>query len=87
MAEIVLPTEMLIDGQFLRGEGDVEKVLNPATGEVLALVPEASPDQIHKAVSAANRAFDAWSDADGNGWLNLEDYLNAQAQRAAVTTQ
>jgi pectate lyase len=33
------------------------------------------------------QAFDAWSDADGNGWANLEDYLNARAQGAGVATQ
>jgi hypothetical protein len=25
------------------------------------------------------QAFDAWGDADGNGWPNLEDYLNQRA--------
>ncbi len=62
MAETALPTEMLIDGQFVPGEGEVEKVLNPATGELLVAVREASPDQVQKAVSAAHRAFDGWSE-------------------------
>jgi acyl-CoA reductase-like NAD-dependent aldehyde dehydrogenase len=57
-----LHVKMLIDGQFVGGEGEAEKVLNPATGELLASVPEASVDQVHKAVSAAHRAFDAWSE-------------------------
>jgi hypothetical protein len=25
------------------------------------------------------RASDAWGDVDGNGWPDLEDYLNARA--------
>ena len=29
-------TELFIDGQFVTGEGEAEKVLNPATGELLA---------------------------------------------------
>ncbi|CAG1015203.1 aminobutyraldehyde dehydrogenase [Burkholderiaceae bacterium] len=62
MTELNLPTKMLIDGQFVLGEGEAERVLNPATGELLASVPEASVDQVHKAVSAAHRAFDAWSE-------------------------
>jgi pectate lyase len=33
------------------------------------------------------KAFDAWGDADGNGWANLEDYLNARAQGADATIQ
>jgi len=55
-------TELFIDGQFVTGEGEAEKVLNPATGAVLAEVREASYEQIHKAVLGANRAFDSWSD-------------------------
>ena len=62
MAETVLPTELLIDGAFVHGEGDAESVLNPSTGELLVALREASPDQVHQAVSAAHRAFDAWSE-------------------------
>lgn len=56
-----LHTALFIDGQFVAGEGEAERVLNPATGEVIALVPEASFEQVQKAVLAANRAFDGWS--------------------------
>ncbi|RPH60325.1 MAG: aldehyde dehydrogenase family protein, partial [Burkholderiales bacterium] len=56
------PTDLLIDGQFVGGEGEVERVLNPATGEVLVEVREASFEQINRAVSAAHRAFDGWSE-------------------------
>ena len=62
MNDVALPTELLIDGAFVAGEGEPEKVLNPSTGETLVEVREASPDQVHKAVSAAHRAFDAWSE-------------------------
>jgi aminobutyraldehyde dehydrogenase len=62
MANIPLPTELLIDGAFVAGEGDAEKVLNPSTGELLVALPEASAEQVHKAVSAAHRAFDSWSE-------------------------
>ena len=50
MADIALPTELLIDGAFVAGDGETEKVLNPATGEVLVSLREASIDQVHKAV-------------------------------------
>ncbi|HZA65619.1 MAG TPA: hypothetical protein VE592_01640 [Geminicoccaceae bacterium] len=33
------------------------------------------------------RAFDPWRDADGDGWANLEDYLNERAAGTVVTTQ
>ena len=57
-----LPTELFIDGAFVVGEGDAERILNPSTGELLVAVHEASTEQVHKAVSAAHRAFDSWSD-------------------------
>ena len=34
-----LPTELLIDGAFVAGEGVAERVLNPATGELLMALP------------------------------------------------
>jgi hypothetical protein len=48
MTNAAFPTRMLIDGHFVAGEGEAEKVLNPATGELLASVPEASVDQVHR---------------------------------------
>jgi len=55
-------TRLLIDGQFVDGEGRDEQVLDPATGALLANVREASYEQINKAVTAASRAFGRWSD-------------------------
>ena len=55
-------TDLFIDGQFVAGEGEAERVLNPATGEPIAHVPEASFEQIHRAVLGANRAYEGWSD-------------------------
>jgi aminobutyraldehyde dehydrogenase len=40
-ADTVMPTELLIDGAFVAGEGEAENVLNPATGELLVALPEA----------------------------------------------
>jgi aminobutyraldehyde dehydrogenase len=54
--------QLLIDGQFVDGEGEAEKVLNPATGELIVEVPEASIEQVNRAVAAANRAFESWSE-------------------------
>lgn len=53
--------DLLIDGKFVRGRGAAERILNPATGQTIAEVPEASSDQIDAAVAAATRAFEAWS--------------------------
>ena len=56
-----MQTKLLINGRLVAGEGKVEEVLNPATGKVLAKVPEASRAQIDAAVRAADAAFDGWS--------------------------
>ena len=56
-----MQTKLLINGQLVAGAGKVEDVLNPATGKVLARVPEASRAQIDAAVKAAVAAFDGWA--------------------------
>jgi len=84
---VALHTELLIDGQFVAGEGEAEKVLNPSTGETLALVPEASFEQINRAVAAARRAFDAWSQTTpaerAAMLLKLADAIEARAEEFA----
>ncbi|RIH90666.1 Gamma-aminobutyraldehyde dehydrogenase [Calidithermus terrae] len=53
--------KQLINGEFVLGEGAPYEILNPATGETLTKVPEASLEQVKAAVAAAEAAFDAWS--------------------------
>lgn len=54
--------KMLIDNEFVTGEGGrAEQVLDPATGKVIAEIPEASEAQVVRAVKAADRAFRTWS--------------------------
>jgi aminobutyraldehyde dehydrogenase len=55
-------TQLLIDGQFVDGEGRPEEILDPASGAVLATVREASGEQVGRAVAAASRAFGTWSE-------------------------
>ena len=52
-----MQTKLLINGQFVKGEGAAISVLNPATGAEICLVNEASQTQIEAAVSAAAAAF------------------------------
>lgn len=58
---VTLPTELIINNRNERGEGPVEHVINPATGLALCDVPEASPEQVSRAVDAAEHAFASWS--------------------------
>ncbi len=87
MSDIVLPTQLFIDGAFVAGEGEAEKVLNPSTGELLVALPEASAEQVHRAVSAAHRAFDSWSESTpmerSRLLLKLADAVEARAEQFA----
>lgn len=56
--------KMYINGEFVESvSGKTFETYNPATGEVLATVYEAGPEDINRAVKAARRAFDEgpWS--------------------------
>jgi aminobutyraldehyde dehydrogenase len=55
-----MQTKLLIDGQLVAGAGAEVEVLNPATGEAITKIREASPDQVSQAVEAAGRAFRSW---------------------------
>nr|WP_221302827.1 gamma-aminobutyraldehyde dehydrogenase [Quisquiliibacterium transsilvanicum] len=78
---------MLIDGQFVAGEGRAEAILDPATGRTIAQVPEASVEQIQRAVAAAHRAFDGWSETTPVGrsalLLRLADAIEREADAFA----
>lgn len=52
--------QLLINGELVTGEGEKQPVYNPATGEVLLEIAEASPAQVDVAVLAADRAFSEW---------------------------
>src|SRR6476469_9274037 len=51
------PGRLLINGQWTDGEKKFDTV-NPATGEVLTQVVEASPEAVDRAVAAARKAFE-----------------------------
>ena len=56
-----MQTKLLINGTLTRGEGTVERVLDPATGNCIAEVNEASRAQIDSAVTAAEAAAAGWA--------------------------
>src|SRR5438270_11531076 len=58
----VKPGRLLIDGQWVDG-GKTFDTINPATGEVLTQIAEASSVEVDRAVSAARRAFEDRSGA------------------------
>jgi aminobutyraldehyde dehydrogenase len=56
----MIQTELLINGKFVAGQGDVEAIVNPATGGEIAKVAEATPHQVDEAVRAAQAAYKTW---------------------------
>src|SRR5215470_15140721 len=50
--------KLLIGGQWVEGSGKAFETTNPATGEVLTTVAEASEKDVNQAVAAARKAFD-----------------------------
>ena len=87
-ATMKLSTQLLIDGQFLTGEGQAEPILNPANGEQIAAVPEASFEQVNRAVNGAQRAFAQWSRTTpaqrSNLLLRLADLVERHAEEFAA---
>lgn len=61
MTRAAFDTELLIGDRFEKGQETAEKVLNPRTGGLIVEVPEASTDQVDRAVVAARAAFAGWS--------------------------
>ena len=56
-----MQNQLLINGELVNGEGEKQPVYNPATGEMLLEIAEASAAQVDAAVRAADRAFSEWA--------------------------
>ncbi len=55
--------KMFIGGEWVDGSGDSVSVVNPATGEVIAETPNATAEDVDRAVQAAKRTFEeSWFD-------------------------
>jgi aminobutyraldehyde dehydrogenase len=81
-------TKLFIKGKFVAGKSDhKEQILDPATGKVIAEVPEASEDQVAAAVDAASGAFASWARVAPKDraamLLKLADRVEAEAQAFA----
>jgi succinate-semialdehyde dehydrogenase/glutarate-semialdehyde dehydrogenase len=62
MSLATAPSRMFVGGAWLRADGGATMtVVNPATGEPLAEVPDAGRDDVWRAVDAAAAAHPAWA--------------------------
>ena len=81
-------TKLLINGKLIRGKGEEQNVLNPATGKVITQVHEASEEQVAAAVGAAAKAFAGWAATvpkdRGALLMKLADRIEAEAQEFAA---
>jgi malonate-semialdehyde dehydrogenase (acetylating)/methylmalonate-semialdehyde dehydrogenase len=50
----------LVNGRRESPSGNLHPVMNPSTGEMIAQVPYATPDEVDRAVRAAHAAFQSW---------------------------
>jgi betaine-aldehyde dehydrogenase len=88
-----VPTELrtlqnFVDGAFVDAvEGRTEPIVNPATGEEIALAQMSDAQDVDRAVAAARRAFPTWADtAPGeraHALLRLADAIDAHADEIA----
>ena len=80
-------TELLINGQFEKGASDPEDVINPTNGELISAIPQASEDQVDKAVQSSKKAFTTWSrttPGERSGLLlKLADKIESNAEEIA----
>lgn len=61
MPEMDEPLKMLLNGEMVAADQQAE-LINPATGELSAMIPMASIDQLNMAVDAARTAGSAWAE-------------------------
>ncbi len=56
-----MDTKLLINGEIVGGDGDVVDVINPATGDAITGVKEATAEQVDAAVRSNHEAFIAYA--------------------------
>src|SRR5438067_12561264 len=81
--------DMFIGGEWTAGSGgEMQEIVNPATGKVIAHVPKGTDKDVDRAVTAARKAFDGgWSDTTprerSERMLKLDDAIEANADELA----
>ena len=82
-----LETRLLINGERVAGLGAPEPILDPATGQPIASVRDASAEQLEAAVEAAAAAFALWAESTpahrSRRLLEIAAHLDAQADAYA----
>jgi acyl-CoA reductase-like NAD-dependent aldehyde dehydrogenase len=77
-----------VDGEWVRASASgLLEVLNPSTEQVVGTVPEATAEDVDRAVAAARRAFETWSQTplqERADWMRrIADALGDRAEEIA----
>ena len=80
--------QMYIDGEWCdSSSGETIDVISPVTGELLGTVPKATPEDVNRAIEAADREktnFKFWSDVErGDLVCRIADELEKEAEKIA----
>src|SRR5690348_310220 len=82
------PLGHFIGGKTVAGTGPLLAVLEPATGQELGRLRDASEAELNDAVAAAKAAFPAWSSTSGEARRKLlhriADLIEARAEEIAA---
>jgi len=93
---MVLVLNNFIGGEFVGSHNDnnndgkdsVIESTNPATGEVYAILPNSTPEDVEDAVAAATKAFPGWSnlgyETRAKYLLRIADLIDQQLERLAL---
>ena len=82
-----MQNQLLINGQLVDGKGEPFPVYNPATGEHILSIAQASAAQVDAAVDAASAAFETWGrtppKARSEALLALANAIEQQGEQLA----
>jgi aminobutyraldehyde dehydrogenase len=83
----MMQTKMLINGELVQGAGEALPVLDPATGQEVVRVSEATAEQVEAATRAAEEAFETYrlsTPAERSGYLHaIADVMEANIEELA----
>jgi aldehyde dehydrogenase (NAD+) len=90
MADVIKRDKLYIDGAWVASQGTESiDVINATTEEVMGTIPQGTADDVDKAVKAARKAFDSWSQTsveDRAKFLQrIHEGLNARSDEIATT--
>ena len=82
-----MKTNILINNELVKGDSEIEKIINPVNSEVIVEIPQSSNEQVNKAVESAQKAFVEWSrttPADRSSMLlKFADLIDKNAEEIA----